>query len=576
MAELADRLAQVTLSPLATVDSLFEDDATTSTLRDRFTAHLTAAGVVSEALPVLDARSYASGAAPPQSLVRLVGMVQDMGNNEIYLPSMFSSRAGRACTMFRDNAPEGAVMDDEPSFDDRRPLYVVAAPGLQPWAAVRGARAARAAAPAASAAKRPRSDDGGGDDDADPGPKKAAAGAAPMDAAADARAAPGGGARGLECVVRVYGPSVPKLNDLVEFVGVLGGSPTAEPASAGASALEGGPDDLDDYAMQELEDDSAWDPPLSRVARLHCVSYRVLDEWYPRGGGADMSPSDAEAARGDVLDVLAAALGGDRAAAEYCLYALCAKTEKRHATKVVGAFSLNLRCVARSGAYAAALAAALGLVAPRVVTLRTSDATAPLRSAGSDKLPPSHLQLPKGTVVVVDVDGAPPDSPGAHAAIRAIAGLLGDEKRVPYNYGFMEQQVDADFPSFLVSGAETGGLDCDCVLPLSPEAPPCEVLLDDARLDRARDYVARSRSLRVAIDDGAASDLEDQYLAARATGKISQAAAEKRLDAWVAVSKLHAKSLGDDKLAPKHWNAVFTLEGERARRLAVLERAARP
>ena len=42
------------------------------------------------------------------------------------------------------------------------------------------------------------------------------------------------------------------------------------------------------------------------------------------------------------------------------------------------------------------------------------------------------------------------------------------------------------------------------------------------------------------------------------------------------MSKLHAKSLGDDKLAPKHWNAVFTLEGERARRLAVLERAARP
>ena len=110
MAELADRLAQVTLSPLAAVDSLFEDDATTSTLRDRFTAHLTAAGVVSEALPVLDARSYASGAAPPQSLVRLVGMVQDMGNNEIYLPSMFSSRAGRACTMFRDSAPD-AIMD---------------------------------------------------------------------------------------------------------------------------------------------------------------------------------------------------------------------------------------------------------------------------------------------------------------------------------------------------------------------------------------------------------------------------------------------------------------------------------
>ena len=57
---------------------------------------------------------------------------------------------------------------------------------------------------------------------------------------------------------------------------------------------------------------------------------------------------------------------------------------------------------------------------------------------------------------------------------------------------------------------------------------------------------------------------------------VDSAAAEKRLDAWVAVSKLHAKSLGDDKLAPKHWNAVFTLEGERARRLAVLERAARP
>ncbi|KAH8065274.1 hypothetical protein JL720_12879 [Aureococcus anophagefferens] len=293
MAELADRLAQVTLSPLAAVDSLFEDDATTSTLRDRFTAHLTAAGVVTEALPVLDARSYASGAAPPQSLVRLVGMVQDMGNNEIYLPSMFSSRAGRACTMFRDSAPEGAVMDDEPSFDDRRPLYVVAAPASSP-----GRVRARRGGARGVGGQAARSDDGGGDDDVDPGRRRPRR--APRPWTPRGRGA-GGGAR-LECVVRVYGPSVPKLNDLVEFVG-------------------------------ELEDDSAWDPPLSRVARLHCVSYRVLDEWYPRGGGADMSPSDAEAARADVLDVFAAALGGDRAAAEYCLYALCAKTEKRHATK---------------------------------------------------------------------------------------------------------------------------------------------------------------------------------------------------------------------------------------------------
>ena len=92
----------------------------------------------------------------------------------------------------------------------------------------------------------------------------------------------------------------------------------------------------------------------------------------------------------------------------------------------------------------------------------------------------------------------------------------------------------------------------------------------------ARRYVAAARTVRVEIGDEGASGLEDQFVAARATGKIAPKDAERRLHQWVGLAKLLAKSSGATVLAPEHWNRAFDLEAERARRLAERDRGMPP
>ena len=71
-----------------------------------------------------------------------------------------------------------------------------------------------------------------------------------------------------------------------------------------------------------------------------------------------------------------------------------------------------------------------------------------------------------------------------------------------------------------------GALDADVDLPLKPYAPFPVPVLDAAALATCRAYVAAARSVAVAIDADAATDLEDQFVMARATEKISTKEAE--------------------------------------------------
>ena len=79
-----------------------------------------------------------------------------------------------------------------------------------------------------------------------------------------------------------------------------------------------------------------------------------------------------------------------------------------------------------------------------------------------------------------------------------------------------------------------------------------------------RQYVAAARRVIVDIDEEGASGLEDQFVAARATGRLPSRDAEGRLHQWVSVSKLKARALGSVNMNPPHYNDAFDLEEERA------------
>jgi hypothetical protein len=543
---------------LELTDALYAEDGDAKTLPARVTARLEKNGCKAADLPLLTQRAYAAGRAPPGALVRYVGMVQDMGNPEFYAPAV-DVDGSSVCVAFRDELPSGA----DPSnarLADRKPFFCIAPPGTTRWAAGPTTEMLPPP-PATSAAKRPR------EEDAAPPSKQACGGNAFAYASNDA-------ARAVQApdgvLVRIYGTEEggPRLNELIGIVGIVGGGL----ATTGLGMAEA---DDDAFDQQRLEDEAAWDPPLSKVARLHALSWRRLDPSHPVLPGA-LDGATAENVRIALLERLALALGGDAIAAEYALCALLAAVDKRKDGRAVGALSLGLLC-ADAGAVALVarnLERVYGEVLPRVCAAKTSTASAPLRSPGSERLAMSSLQLCDGSALITVVDGTAPASPAAAAATGALKQLYGSSKQIPFNFGFTQVQVPSDVVSIRI-GIEDGGIECDVDLPLelNHQAPLPD--LSESTLGILRQYVAAARRVVVDIDEEGASGLEDQFVAARATGRLPLRDAEDRLHQWVALAKLKARSLGSATLAPPHWNDAFDLEEERSKRLKERARAAR-
>ena len=115
---------------LQIADALYAEDRDAKTLAQRVASKLESDGVTN--LPLLTQENYATGRAPPGSLVRYVGMVQDMGNPEFYAPSV-SVNGTDVCVAFRDELPSGADPSNA-TLADRKPFFCVAPPGLTDWA----------------------------------------------------------------------------------------------------------------------------------------------------------------------------------------------------------------------------------------------------------------------------------------------------------------------------------------------------------------------------------------------------------------------------------------------------------
>ena len=130
-------------------------------------------------------------------------------------------------------------------------------------------------------------------------------------------------------LVRVYGDDGPRLNELVEIVGVVGGGLTT-------TGLEVTEED-DALTGQRMEDEQAWDPPTSKVARFHALSWRGWTRRHPVPPGV-LDASTADSIRIALLERLSMALDGDSIGAEYALCALLASVDKRKDGRAVGRY----------------------------------------------------------------------------------------------------------------------------------------------------------------------------------------------------------------------------------------------
>jgi hypothetical protein len=504
------------------------------------------------------------------------------------------------------------------------PIYLVAAPGLTPWAqsAMKGpADLAAKISPEGSApglrasSKRPRDDVPRGP--LDDGNLMPVSGAAGVDAAmfepnsepdvtcpADAIKRPAIGSpnndqlhpglgRNLPVVPRPGAPVgapcavVAKLYDaqrsirlhtLVEVVGVL------HPGPPGRVHPDISDEGKDDWLAGE-------DRNPAGIPRIHVVSMRVLDDDSPDplcpliGALAQSQSVPREDAlrelketamptmREIILKYLASAIGGDLVAAEYLLYTLVGRPVIRPpAGGVLGKLTLNLVLPDGAQAHNADdIVAALEALVPALVRLRVTVPNLnltelyPKKDYTANRLQAAPLQLPSGCLLVADetaLDNGKLLERGVKN-VRAVA-MAAQKAVVPVDFQYYESELHFNGNALLLSKACKAVVPGDAVVRVMAAA-------DDMGLQSWRTYdSAIMHKMRLTLsllaEDGKFTIPQETTRAIEDTFVEARkcgaigADPEQVLSRWLAVARTAARSFGEDSLSIDRWNYVINLE----------------
>ena len=361
------------------------------------------------------------------------------------------------------------------------------------------------------------------------------------------------------------------LNDIVEVVGVLS-SPTAEP---------------DEHATETDGLVEVW-------ARLPCIHVRHWRVCVRHGTHAawtapvDASESDEDASPSSdayaflVHKALAPMLSqNDPLLAHYLLLTLLSSSASPPASRCSLHLSLppsTPRTAARHTAHC--LTQGLQALVPRCVALEVSVAAlnarewTPRKDYGTNRLEWAPLQLPRGTLLVLDEttleeDGGKLNEIGVRN-VRALLEMVRDQT-VRYQYDYTSGvRVEVDIPVMLITcgrgllaSSQNAPSVADVRLPLPP-LPPDQAL--EVPVDaRCRAVLARlQRAPWPRIDDAMAQRIEHDYVQERRDHPDT--CEPDTLQRWLRLASLEARAHREEALTLERWTQM------RAREAARLER----
>ncbi|CAI5458173.1 unnamed protein product [Closterium sp. Yama58-4] len=418
----------------------------------------------------------------------------------------------------------------------------------------------------------------------------------------------------LPCIVKLYDSveSQVKLNQVVEFVGVVAppSAPTVHTAhtaahdegtatTAGAAATAGAGTAMEVEMMGADMGMGACPSaclPSSQVLRLHCLTWRKLPDLFQPA----MEPTVAAAGdiRAALLSRLAAALGGDRLAAEYLLLHLLSRVHTRIEPMPLGKLSLNLSGFPEPSSAStpshpppplsssppslsqaaspslSALTSSLQTLLPATATLPLSLDTlnsrrlAPHKDYTSDRLVSGVLQLPAGTHLTIDETALKPGRVTALGSqnLRALKELL-EWQKVDYDFQYYKMEMQSDIPVLILSHATSRLLPADVSLPVRCTAPPQPVREDEPDVATWRRYIGCCRLLDHEIKDDMREQVERELVAARQEDPSLDSDTFHR---WLTLARLAAASFGERELSRERWQAVRDLEQAREARNRVV------
>ncbi|XP_078668117.1 mini-chromosome maintenance complex-binding protein-like [Branchiostoma floridae x Branchiostoma belcheri] len=400
------------------------------------------------------------------------------------------------------------------------------------------------------------------------------------------------GETGPACLVKVYQSSDSlKLNDVVEFVGVLSIDPAlatfnSGTGETGTSAYEDGGD------MMDVEEQAAHSPPPSLVPRLHAILVQKLVHTNP--GCLSTSPhqrpclvssvstlmSEVTQIRQQLCSLLTEALLGDSLAAEYLLLHLISSVYGRRDVVALGKFSLNISGCPRETSYPQLLYRLLQDLTtkshflPLTLANMNSLRITPKKDYTANRLLSGVLQLSERTLLVLDETQLEPGQLQTTGVMNVQAlGTAVQWQKVDYDFDFHKTEFPCNLRMLLLSEGRSL-IQTDCQVPLQPPSPPSQLENTFHRIQASLtgDYLAKVRSyltvtelMEYTLPEGMQKVIEEDFVKMRSDDPKNMTAED--LHSLLVVARLLALSVGQTTLSQEVWDRAKQLETERKTRV---------
>lgn len=370
------------------------------------------------------------------------------------------------------------------------------------------------------------------------------------------------------CVVHVYeGNNGMKLNDLVEVLGVLSRVP-----DLACQGMEG----------EDEEDALASRIPTSMAPRIHAVSVRKINSILPENMYKVETAVEIQEARSQIISFLSSVLGGDILAAEYLLMLLISRVHMRTQDSdamPLGALTLNLTGVPdKSTEFVQAMESALSgllpsfLSLPLDVELLNKKPWYPCKSQGQSFLSDAALQLPSGSVIMLD-ETAMAAGQLTEVGLKNLGALqtMMKYQKLPYDFQFYQLDQPTDQPILIISTGRTmlkgaGEVQiplCPVNAPLSGEREVFD-LLREGNPDLARSYLSIVRHLCLIIPQGLEKNIEHDMIEARK--RDASNINTETFHQWMNIARLYCLSHGETEMSHDRWQQVMDMEAQRLAR----------
>lgn len=393
---------------------------------------------------------------------------------------------------------------------------------------------------------------------------------------------------GTACLVKIYDDIDQfKVNDMVEFIGVLSVDPSLAQFNQENQLEEFG---VGGY-QPPIEEINAHAPPPSLVPRLHAVLSRKLyhnNPLLPQSpeseeykGKFSQLQQEIECLRGRIMELLEHAMFGDSLAAEFFLLHILSSVYGRADVMPLGKFCLNLSQCPTSPKYGQLIQTFMaGLLTqshllPLSIDNMNTLRMGPEKDYTANRLKSGMLQLAERTSLVIDESALQPGQLEASGIknMTALGNLISWQK-VEYDFSYHRQDFMANIAVLVLSEAKSI-LPSDCLLPLKPQITPDDLLshfnmlesgMTAELLTKIRTYITLAKHIDYSLQDDIQKIIQEDFVEIRKVDSKSMSVDD--FHSLLNIVRLLSLSYLKNTPTQTLWRKAKNMDAERKRRIS--------